>query len=264
MSNSYRSLADNKAERCLLPQQGLISCTLCWRGCDTAAPLFSSDRNFRLENFPAAYGGRNPTVLILGMTKGETQTNALKSGNIDRVPFKNCERELAEILTSIGVMSKNDGIFDLLRGADDRYAFGSVVRCTLMAYNAAKRKFSSESKLILPVFKGNSDLSCAVDQCISRFLSRPPSNLKLIILLGNDDIYIELMRNRVRMLHTSDFCDINEVSYHGGGVYWVHAAHPSGANRGNKNKFVNGDPRTPQGRKKAAAEHGVKLAVTRS
>jgi hypothetical protein len=69
----------------------------------------SKDSRFKLVNDPAAWGSREPHILVLGMTKGNSQSNAMSAcvsqGDFDKVAYANFRDRLTAVLHIVGLYS---------------------------------------------------------------------------------------------------------------------------------------------------------------
>ena len=151
-------------------------------------------------------------------------------------------------------------IGELISSSEQDFAFGSVIRCSTTGWDRAKRRFSGESKHVIPAFRKDSEAIHVVRACLRRFLRPLPERLKLVVLLSNDRNYITNLSREIAALYPEDFRSVNPVACFAGGRYWVHVAHPSPLN-GWFNAFVSGSPDGGQGLKREQARAAVAAAL---
>lgn len=242
-----------------LPPHGPIACRACWT--DPASRVHTtSDRKFRIVNDPGAWGSTRPEILVLGISKGFTQADAYEKVNFDAVPFKGCRSRLRQSLAAIGVMDSNADIDAAMSRREQRYGWGSLVRCSLSGWNAKKQVYGAGTPEVLPAFE-HPEAGRFVDGCMRRFLGRLPDTTRIVVLLGNADAYVESFAERLRRLHPQTYRRLNPVA-HSTGVgdtgqaLWVHAAHPSPGN-GHFTAFINGAAESKQGAKRECAKGAV-------
>jgi hypothetical protein len=95
-----------------------------------------------------------------------------------------------------------------------------------------------------------------VKRCAETYLKHLPPTVRLVVMLGTGDAYINGCRQTIQALYGSAFTALNEVAYRTGPVTWVHVSHPSGLNGYHKD-WMAGDPATKQGRKRRLAMEAV-------
>lgn len=220
------------------PQHGKVNCCLCF---STAGETKSSGE-WHFRNDPGHWGSSEPTILVLGFSKGATQADAYAYGEFEDVPFAGCRNRLKEILIVLGLLSQNDDIKRKFRQDESRFAFASLLRCSLSVRNEKTHAFSTSGSVILRAFR-QPEPRRMLTQCSGQFLRCLPKQLKLVVLLGVQDGYIKQCQKLISSLDVSDFRIVNAVAYLRGGVTWVHVTHPSTAN-GHFSEWMSGDPRT--------------------
>ncbi len=246
----------------LLPAHGLIECRRCWGSFGTGPEYVSRDSKFKLVNDPAAWGSREPRALVLGMTKGNTQSNAMSAcigeGDFDKVAYAKFRDRLTAVLQIVGLAKDANSVDSLIVSKETEFGWGSVIRCSLTGWDAKSNQYSGESGKVLPAFD-HFEMRAVVRNCFSQFLSALPERTKLVVLLGNSDGYLRKMKRIVGDFYSADFCGEPEyegVSYRAGGKRWVHVAHPSRGN-GYFNNFMQDDERSKQGKKRRIAQTAV-------
>lgn len=241
-----------------LPSHGPIACRQCWQGRDVNAEYTTSDGRFRVVNDPGAWGCAEPSVLVLGISKGFTQARAFAMGDFDTVPFKDCRDRLKRVLEVVGVMDAGADI-DAAMGAGERhFGWGSLVRCSLSGWNARKGAFGAGTPEVLPAFK-HPEASRFLQGCMRKYLADLPDTVSLVVLLGNDNRYIEIVAEELIRLHGQAYERINPVAHRVCGRPWVHVAHPSRGN-GFFGQFVSGAADTGQGLKRELARAAINLS----
>jgi hypothetical protein len=80
------------------------------------------------------------------------------------------------------------------------------------------------------------------------FLGKLPPRLETVVLLSNDDAYVNACFESVRRLHP-DTCRINEVAYGNDRAIWVHMVHFGGTGFDHMTSWLEGKP-NKQGRKR--------------
>lgn len=241
-----------------LPLHGPIACRECWETCESfAKEQVTADGRFRLVNDPGAWGSPDPSVLVLGISKGNTQAKEFEGGEFDQVPFKKCRPRLRDSIAAAGLIEVDDDIDSRMSAAETDFAFGSVVRCSVTGLKDGKWKAGTPE--VIPAFS-HSEASSWLDNCFRRHLAKLPDRLRVIALAGNDDRWIKTVRDKVQVLYPESFRFLNDVAYEAGGKLWVHIAHPSPGN-GHFSSFVSGAESETQGRKRELAREVVQTVL---
>ncbi len=206
----------------LLPRHDRIDCQKCFS--ETAAAwgraVFEQD-GWRLEHNPCAWGAQDPNVLVLGFSKGNSQTGVIESSPFNEVPFRGMRTNLTRILQRLGLLGLNEQVDARIRAAEQDYAFGSVIRCSIA-------KDGKKAGDVINAAATDHVAQRVISNCTSTFLRDLPSRLRTIVLLSNDDHYVEACFARMKVLHP-DIQRINEMAYGNDRVTWVHVIHPSGS-----------------------------------
>jgi hypothetical protein len=233
---------DIMPEQTSLPPHGRITC----RKCFTTERDVEEIALWQAVNDPGAWGSDQPTVLVLGFSKGFTQADAYRSGNFEAIPFKKMRPRLTDALRRLGVLSSTEIIDTKFSAAESDFAFGSLVRCSLSRLNEKERKRECTGAVMPKAF--TEPVRVMVRRCAETYLTNLPASLRLVIMLGSGDPYIEGCRNLVQSIYGAGFENINEVAYQTPGVVWIHIAHPSGMN-GFFKPWMNGSQSDPSGNK---------------
>jgi hypothetical protein len=238
-----------------LPPHGRITCRRCFTT-DSETQMIGK---WQMVNDPAAWGSATPEILILGFSKGFTQAKAFQSGRFENIPFKDMRPRLTEILQLLGVMAATEIVDEKITATETKFAFGSLVRCSLSRINA-KGELGCTGQVMPKAF--TEEIASKVRKCSETFLNKLPDSVRLVLMLGTTDSYIDGCRGIIRGLHGAQFSEINVVSYRTGNVVWVHVSHPSGSN-GHHKAWVAGDPTTKPGRKQNLALAAIRLSGVR-
>jgi hypothetical protein len=101
-----------KEDMNLLPH-GKIYCHDCFKG---SRSQIKPHPKWLLRNDPGAWGSQQPAILILGFSKGATQTDIYQHGSFDDIAFGGVQTRcnLTNILHSVNLLSrqgiKNQGL----------------------------------------------------------------------------------------------------------------------------------------------------------
>jgi hypothetical protein len=205
----------------LLPPHGRMPCTACFDGRATwGKTSLSSDDGWTLDNNPGAWGAQNPRFLLLGFSKGERQSIGILTRPHDEIPYAGFRPRVSAGLQKLGLLDPTDTIDAHIRSDEQDWAFGSVVRCTLA-------KGGKKSGTIIPSSVNATSYDTWRNRCTDLYLSKLPPRLKVVVMLSNDDHYMETCRERIAQLHPGT-CKINPVAYGDGRLTWVHVIHFGG------------------------------------
>lgn len=238
-----------------LPQHGRIACRRCFSTDETSQTI----GKWQMVNDPAAWGSANPTILVLGFSKGFTQANAFRSGRFEDIPFADMRTRLTEEMRLLGVIGRSERIDDKMVATETEIGFGSLVRCSLSRVNK-DGVLACTGEVMPKAF--SEEIFESLKTCAKAFLGDLPSSVRLVLMLGTTDSYIKGCRNVVRSIYGARYSEIDEVSYRTGDVIWVHVSHPSRMN-GHHAAWMAGDVTTMPGRKQnlaitAIAKSGIK------
>lgn len=216
---------------------GPMACRRCWRS--DAEVQHVGD--FKLVHDPGHWGATNPATLVLGISKGNTQSIAYQSGPFDAVAFKGIRHRILEVFQSVGLLlSETPKQFEhRFSVAEGDFAFASVVRCSLTGMDRKKGIHTADSPNVLPAFRPHSAGYEFVSNCVDQHLANLAPRTRLVLLLGNTGAYIAALQGVVATKRGS-VTAINEVAYWSAGVKFVHLAHPSKGN-GHFGAFIRGE-----------------------
>ncbi len=207
-----------------LPVHGKISCHKCYQ--TSVDDLHQPHNLWNMRNDPAAWGGSEPEVLVLGFSKGSTQANIYQNGKFEDIAFGGVARNrLDEALKRIGVLPLEEHITKHIEDPDSRFAFGSLVRCSLTR-EGKDGKHASSGPLVVKSFKEIPDI---LNNCAQKFLAGLPEKTKTILMLGVADAYIDGCYKVISNIYPA-MKKINDVAYCDGNKLFVHITHPSPGN----------------------------------
>jgi hypothetical protein len=217
-----------------------MTCDLCWKGIEATSQQAG---RFLLVHDPGHTGSSNPSVLVLGISKGRTQSIAIASEDFDKVAFKNCRDRLLDILQAVGLLTKETTAeFDRrFRASEREMGFASVVRCSLSGMDRKDNIYKADSVNVVPSFKQGSGAYKFVEACIDQHIPRLPPATRTLILLGTTDAYIKHLSELIGRTR-GRVTQVNDVAYRSAGVLFVHVTHPSPLN-GHFRAYIEGKGR---------------------
>lgn len=229
-------------------KHGPSECFKCWAGQSSSTQHLGS---FRLVRDAGHWGASDPRVLVLGISKGNTQAQAFRFGNFDDVAFKGVRHRLLAVLQSVSLLLEDTpSSFEKRFGAAEQdFAFASVVRCSLTGLDKSKGIHTADSPNVIPVFQQNRTGNVFVRNCVDQHLVELPSRTRTILLLGNTDKYVEAMSETIAS-RRGPVRVVNSMSYESAGVRFVHLAHPSKGN-GHFGNYIRGEGKSGAKRNQA-------------
>lgn len=229
-----------------------MTCGRCWKGITEKVQEIG---HFRLVRDPGHWGSSNPSTLVLGISKGNTQSNAFGRERFDTVAFKGIRHRMLEVLQSVGLLEgETVRHFESRFTADENeYAFASVVRCSLTGMDRKKGTHTADSPNVIPAFKSGSLGNRVASNCVDQHIVQLPQSTKRVVLLGNSDAYVKALRSLIGQSR-GDLQAINEIAYRAGNVLFVHVTHPSKGN-GFFGAYVRGEG--VSGRKRDLAREAI-------
>ncbi|SLN76710.1 hypothetical protein ROG8370_03905 [Roseovarius gaetbuli] len=248
------------------PNHGPLACRVCWPNCLGAHERSLDDDQFRLVNDPGYWGAPDPEVLVLGQTKGFTQSEgmarAIQVGGYDSVAFKDFRPRLLQAMKAIYMMQNFKNIDRFMMDGETTFGWASVIRCS-MTGRSSSGEYSSKSSCVLPAYQAR-EAGAVISACMNTWLRRLSDRTVLVVLLGNADDYIASFRAKL----ATTFSDTRahqrgpNVAHMADGRSWVHIGHPSGAN-GHFGDFLTGSELKGQGAKRIEAQKVVVHALRR-
>ncbi|ORE97758.1 hypothetical protein [Aurantimonas sp. 22II-16-19i] len=240
-----------------LPAHGRISCARCFAGQAEWGRTSIEENGWILENNPMAWGSSDPKILVLGFSKGVRQTGPNLSMPFEEIAFAGMRGRLAECLGSLGLLPADRSFDHLFRASEPDFAFGSLIRCSVSHLPAGSDK-PSKSGEIIKALANRRDGTDWAGNCVDAFLRDLPPRLRLVVLMSNEDDYVEACFDRVGRVRPR-LRRINEVAYADDRITFVHIAHCSGTSISHQQKWI-ARAAGRQGDKARLADAAVRLA----
>ncbi|HJU12538.1 MAG TPA: hypothetical protein VJ728_16760 [Candidatus Binataceae bacterium] len=219
-----------------LPEPGPIACSLCHGG---KAITFDVTRtedekgDWRVTANPLAWGNPEAEIVVLGFSKGPTQTGALAATPHEQIAYKGGRLAVGKILAHIGLIPKQEP--DALRRTVDRliadragrFHFGSLIRCTVERRDSNTGEWKGSGGGMLDKFVATPFGQGVAARCSAKFLGQLPPKTKLVVMfgLGTKGNYIREARKLVQNARPGQWRTVNEVAYTDGKVTFVHVEH---------------------------------------
>ena len=154
----------------------------------------SSDDGWTLDNNPCAWGAQNPRFLLLGFSKGERQSVGILNRLHDEIPYAGFRPHLtAGFAAKAKSFHPTDTIDAHIRSDEQDWAFGSIIRCALAKGGRIRNDY--------PVIGPREELQFVAKPLYGPIPSELPPRLQIVVMLSNDDGYIETCRERIAQLH---------------------------------------------------------------
>ena len=242
-------------------RHGRMSCSRCWESVETNVQEAGP---FRLVRDPGHWGSSNPTTLVLGISKRNTQSSAFAHGEFDSVAFKGIRPRLLQVLQSVGLLEgETIARYERRFRSDEKdYAFASVIRCSLTGLDRRKGVHTADSPNVVPALRQGSEGYRFAAACVDQHLRILPSATRRVILLGNSDAYVSHLRDMIGRAR-GDLRPVegNKMAFYSAGVLVVHVSHPSKGN-GHFGAFIRGEGTPGEKRRKAQEALAVDKAAT--
>lgn len=215
-----------------MPKHGRVDCSKCFHEKPVFDETYREQGNWRIKFNPLSWGGENPTVVVLGFSKGPTQAGALVRSHHDQIAYKGSRENVGKILRRIGLLPKsvNDKyaqkVDDLISDKDGMFHFGSLIRCTVEQFTEKKGWIGSGGGM-LDKFVATDFGNEVAGNCASSFLADMPSSVKLVVMfgLGTDKNYVRASRKLIEKARNKEMKWINDVSYSDDEIVVVHVEH---------------------------------------
>jgi hypothetical protein len=181
---------------------------------------------WRITANPLAWGNSNPEVLVLGFSKGPSQAGDLARIPHDQIAFRKGRTNVRKILSAVGVVEPDADIDRLIADRAGRFAWGSLIRCTVERREGGAWKGSGGG--MLDRFVSTPFGSDVTGRCSERFLGQLPPRTKLVILFGfgNRMSYVAGAQRLIRSARPgASWRRINDVSYGDDAATFVHVEH---------------------------------------
>jgi hypothetical protein len=209
-----------------IPAHGRIGCDICYGKAVTFDFTERTEGDWRITANPLAWGNPHAEILVLGFSKGPNALGALATKSHDAIPYSGQRHWVRKILGRIGVIEKDTDIDALIADRAGRFAWGSLIRCTVQRQAAGVWKGSGGG--MLDKFVATSFGREIAGNCAQRFLKDLPAETKLVVLfgLGTKNNYVTEARKVIQRARPSKaWRTVNEVSYTDGLVTFVHVEH---------------------------------------
>jgi hypothetical protein len=217
----------------ILPAHGRINCRKCFEE-ETAFDLTTTAGNdWRITNNPLAWGSSEPEVIVLGFSKGPTQSGALANSPHNSIAYKGSRLNVGKILAHIGLVEAGpdeqlrNRIDDLIADPKGRFHFGSLIRCTVERFDPNAQSWKGTGGGMLDKFIATDFGSRIVSNCTERFLGELPTSVRLIVMfgLGTKQGYVRECFQLYRKTVPGEWRDMNLVSYTNESLTVVHVEH---------------------------------------
>jgi hypothetical protein len=244
-----------------LPSHGRLNCSRCFQhGAKWGFSSIEQD-GWVLENNPMSWGAADPRYLVLGFSKGTRQCRELLTSVHNAVPFAGFRHNVTSILRKLGLLPHDELIDSRINESEMDFAFGSLIRCSVSHIDSLSDRPSKSGDIINRLSRrvGGDDWAM---NCMRQFLSQLSPRLRIVILLSNDDKYVDACFRRLSPLHT-ELKRINSIAYSDGRVTWVHTVHGSPLAQSHINTWLEGGD-TIQGKKQREAIAAVAATLSNS
>lgn len=222
----------SKTMNSCLPAHGRVNCTTCYVSQSVEFDTTQrAEGHWRITANSLAWGSRNPHVVVLGFSKGPTQSSALARQPHDEIAFAGGRAQLGKILAHIGLIASGANeelkqqVNALIADPNGRFHFGSLIRCTVEQWTGSKWVGSGNG--MLDKFVAMPFGKSVVNNCVRRFLVHLPPSVRLVVMLGlgKEQGYVDAARNLIRQARPGAWRDVNRVAYTDGYVTFVHTEH---------------------------------------
>ena len=217
-----------------LPQHGRINCTKCFHNIPVQFDVSKrSEEGWRITANPLAWGNPDCEIVILGFSKGPTQSGALDNTPHDEIAYKGSRHNVGKILSHIGVLpleTQNDpgrAISQIIANKTGRFHFGSLIRCAVERYDEKNSTWKGSGGGMLDKFVAKSFGQEVARNCTERFLSNLPAKTKLVVMfgLGTKLNYVQESFRLYQLARGGKWSWLNEVAYTDGKITVVHVEH---------------------------------------
>jgi hypothetical protein len=217
------------------PSQGKVDCAVCF----SMPGETVSVGVWRFRNDPGHWGSSNPRILVLGFSKDVKQGGVDGCGSSEHVAFAGARQRLKLVLQTLSLLPESEDLDRKFREDEKDFAFAFLVRCAMARLDGRGRKSITRGPKLLEVFH-EGEPKRLLANCSERFLRPLPERLKLILMLGIEDQYIEECHGLMTRLYPGQITRINAVAYANSRTTWVHVSNPSWAN-GWFNSWLSGE-----------------------
>jgi len=223
---SHESGPNQNAVSSCIPPSGRITCNICYREPVSFDLSQRTEGGLRITANPLAWGNPRAEILVLGFSKGPNAQGALATKPHDSIPYAGQRTAVRKILARVGVIEKDANMERLISDQTGRFAWGSLIRCTVERREGDAWKSSGGG--MLDKFVATSFGREVAGNCASQHLKNLPPENKLVILfgLGTNGNYVTEARKLIqRARPAGTWRPINDVAYTDGRVAFVHVEH---------------------------------------
>jgi hypothetical protein len=241
-----------------------MECRLCWNSSKENQKFCDEDRS-KLVNDPGYWGASYPRILVLGMSKGNTQSEAMaeswKNGDYDDVPYMGFRPRLLKVLQAVGLMPSVQSLDSRIKKTELTYGWASILRCSLTG-RKPDGTYGASSAQVIPAMK-RPEVNAWLSECIACHLGGLSRRTRLVVLLSNDEQYMCAINKTMKGVFGQAYAEhpsLSPVVFRAGPRIFVHVGHPSPLN-GTLGEFLEGDKYSGQGKKREMARLGVAGAL---
>jgi hypothetical protein len=209
-----------------IPPSGRVGCNVCYREPISFDVTRRTEGDFRITANPLAWGNPRAEILVLGFSKGPNALGALAAKSHESIPYAGQRPSVRKILARVGVVEKDANMDLLIADQKGRFAWGSLIRCTVERRESELWKSSGGG--MLDKFVATPLGREVAGNCASRHLKNLPAETKLVTLfgLGTNGNYVTEARKVIQRARPAGaWRAINDVSYTDGFVTFVHLEH---------------------------------------
>ena len=217
-----------------LPTHGRVDCTMCFR--DTVPQFdhsYAEGDGWRIKSNPLSWGNDRPEVVVLGFSKGPTQSGALAQAHHDHIAYKGSRTNVGKILRHVGLLpgehpaGLSAEVDALISNPSGRFHFASLIRCTVERLDPKSRTWKGSGGGMLDRFIATEFGRRIASNCTTRFLSGLPETVKLIVMfgMGTKLNYVRTCYDLIKSARPGPWRWINDVAYSDGKVTVVHVEH---------------------------------------
>jgi hypothetical protein len=250
-----------------LPDHGRIDCSLCHIGPIAFDRTQRTEGDWRITANPLAWGNPRAEVVVLGFSKGPNALGALATQPHDMIPYARQRRWVKKILARVGLVDATASIDRLISDRRGRFAWGSLIRCTVERNENGVWKGSGGG--MLDKFVATPFGREIAGNCATRFLGSLPPETKLVVLfgLGSRNRYVTEARNVIQRARPGTWRWVNEVAYADESVVFVHVEHFASQGRLIPDWCGDPDPKkgnkiSPRARLGLLAHEAVQMALS--
>lgn len=243
-----------------LPSHGRVSCSLCYNDSSLQFDISkqtSKDNDWRITANPLSWGSTEPEIIVLGFSKGPTQSGALTHTPHNQIAYKGSRKNVGKILAHIGLIPKNDPdkqklyVDRMIENKAGRFHFASLIRCTVERYDQKTASWKGSGGGMLDNFIATPFGKDVATQCVKKFLGNLAPQTRLIVMfgLGTKLNYVKSSYELFELTRPGNWKVINKVAYTDGKITVVHVEHFASQGKLIPNWLgVNDDPRSEYGR----------------